>query len=145
MDRTNLLDTIIKSGVGPRDEESVAEYMKRAIEHPAEGTIVDGYGGFKVNEGEAHIYGDTKGHLVVFGGDGRARLTVATEFLRTHPEADVYMNGKNEKDVMVAMPYQFVQGRLLMDTRPRSGIERLFNTNRAAKEITPKSLKAVIY
>lgn len=87
-----LVETVVHSGIGPTNNESLEHFLHRANEAVTEKgvpTYEVGVHGLSVPVNQTQIYTDTHGDLVVYGGDSPAQHLVAYQYLSKHPDARI--------------------------------------------------------
>jgi hypothetical protein len=110
--RTDLLDVMRQSGIGPKRGESLAGYLDRAsvayATHPF-GVDTENASGVLITAGPS-VYHSPAG-LVVHGGDFNARSMLAYEYLRQHPDSEpLIVEGFDGKPAMIFSPSSTTTG-----------------------------------
>lgn len=121
--RSDLFDTMRTSGIGPHQSEEVSAYMQRASE------AIQKHANSGVSDFQSHvaIYSVGK-NFVAHGGDIDARLTLAREYIRLHPEAHVIVENPDGGTKLLDMSKSALDG----------GYTPAFSDKLAA--VTPSSL-----
>lgn len=129
--RRELMEVVRESGLGPRPEETLEQYLERAdralIDNPF--GDVERVNGIDIVPGPA-IYEDNNGRLVVHGGDYNARMLVAIDYLRDNASANLLVEDPGADDYLEFSRENVARGNVPVSRVPVRGIrgftERVF-------------------
>lgn len=129
--RRELMDVVRESGLGPRPEETLAQYLERADRALVDNPFgeVQRVNGIDIVPGPA-VYEDNNGRLVVHGGDYNARMLVAIDYLRDNASAELLVEDPGEDDYLEFSRENVARGNVPVSRTPVRGIrgftERVF-------------------
>lgn len=129
--RRELMDVVRESGLGPRPEETLAQYLERADRALVDNPFgeVERVNGIDIVPGPA-VYEDNNGRLVVHGGDYNARMLVAIDYLRDNASAELLVEDPGEDDYLEFSRENVARGNVPVSRTPVRGIrgftERVF-------------------
>ncbi len=118
-----LVDVVGRSGVGPENNETLAKFLDRAQKvAQTHGPVFEiGAHNVAIPVHEAHLYMDTHGNTVAYGGDFNARSFVAYNWLHSNPGKSVLFPDVGQGHALKMVNFSQGAGRVGVSVRPEYG------------------------